>query len=152
MDFTREHVRNFENILANMRIIDHISGYRVDLPRVFMKLLYKGRHVANLIEDLSENGRYEVCCKDVYFGPYEYVSAHFTNNVHRAVLVVSERTARHTGLEKPSHDRIHRLVVMNVAHIVFSGQCGERYRNIGSQNIDTPFELRFGSRTVELRT
>ncbi|MFA5024490.1 MAG: hypothetical protein WC523_06075 [Patescibacteria group bacterium] len=108
IDFVKRHIQKFPKILINTFFIDLQSRQRADLSRVLLRVFVDGVHVANLTEDVSENGAFKIFDEGCFFGPYsDYLSRFFKPDIAQSVFIVyteqplSRRETRNRLLKPP---------------------------------------------------
>lgn len=122
IDFIMEHIKNFPRILTNTLAIDNLSHQSADLSRVLLKVFIEGKHVANITEDVSENGKYKIYDQGIFFGPYtDYLQTWFkdSGDLSRAVFVVHNEKfgfVERDRVKKPSPIAI-RMPIIDLDHI-----------------------------------
>src|SRR5680860_111937 len=119
LDFKPRHINQFLKILVNTIIIDHASSHSADFSRVLLRIMIDGEHVANLTEDVSENGALEIYDKGSLFGPYEdCLKRNFKNDVERVVFIVYQKRELKVreGL-KISQPLAIRMPIIDLDHI-----------------------------------
>lgn len=123
LDFNIRHIGRFMKILVNNIVVDRISFYQVDLSRVLLRIMVDGIHVANLTEDVSENGAFKIHDKGCLLGSYEnYLTMTFGNNtedLQRCVFTVFNKFSflkERQGMEKPELIPV-RMPVIDLDHV-----------------------------------
>lgn len=123
LDFNIRHIDRFVKILVNNIAVDRISFYNVDLSRVLLRIMVDGNHVANLTEDVSENGTFKIDDKGCLIGSYEeYLTMTFGNNtedLQRCVFIIYNKYSflkRREGIEKPELIAI-RMPIIDLDHV-----------------------------------
>jgi hypothetical protein len=134
LDFNAKHIKKFSTILANTMVIENISSYQADLSRVLMRVMVDGRHVANLTEDVSENGAFQVFDGGSLFGPYtDYLDTCFKDSVERAVFIVHKEPSftskSRNGIKKPKPISI-RMPIIDLDHVELAGGMAELYHEM----------------------
>lgn len=131
LDFMPLHIEKFKKIVVNTLFIEDISRNQADLSRVLLKVMIDGRHVANLTEDVSENGRYQIYDKGISFGPYmDYIGNFFGQEAIRSVFVVYKEGYFLPLINKKNRlenrePNIVRMPIIDLDHIEISN--GERF-------------------------
>jgi len=120
IDFIENHVEQFPKILGNTLIIETLSHGQADFSRVLLQIFFNGKHVANLTEDVSENGKYGIFDDGTTFGPYsDYLGKFYGAFSARSVFIVYDKTPRafeKDRLKKPS-STIVRMPIIDIDHI-----------------------------------
>lgn len=116
LDFIKKHIANFSKIYGNTLFIDNISYEKADFSRVLLKVYLKNEHIANLTEDVSENGKYKIYDKGVDWGPYENYIKHFYRdpNSRRAVFIVHKEDILESALFNEERDRLSENKIISI--------------------------------------
>ncbi len=120
IDFIEKHVEKFPKILGNNLCIDNLSNNQADLSRVLLQIFLNGVHVANLTEDVSENGKYEIFGEGAIFGPYtDFLVNLFGKEAAKSVFIVYNKKTYKFDVDrtkKPSPIFI-RMPIIDLDHI-----------------------------------
>lgn len=138
LDFIPEHIKKFSRILVNNMLVETYSHGQADLSRVLLKVVVDGVHVANLTEDVSENGTFKIFDEGISFGPYfDYLKHFFKDDVGKAVFVVYPDTTRslRDRLIKPPFMPI-RLPIIDLDHVELNDRFYDLYEKFDGQRFN----------------
>jgi len=151
IDFIKEHVDKFSRILANTYCIDLYSNRRADLSRVLMRIFLDGKHIANLTEDVSENGALKIYNDGCPFGPFiDFNLGHFFKaDVMKSVFIVYKEQPR----QLESRDRMLkpeplsiRMPIIDLDH----AEMTETFKPLYQESVGKALDELLSAHTLEI--